>query len=227
MVWWNNPLSNMDFVGVTSDSMSFQSIDIKEEVELPIGDHVGAFGVSRKHDRHKGVDLYAPDGTIVGTIERGTILMVRPWTGEKAGYPWWNETEALLVQGKSGIIAYGEIEAFENLTPGTVIPEGHPIGIVKRVLKEDKGRPTSMLHLQMYREEPAKVGPWELGTKKPWNLIDPTPYLLTWGLLDLFIYKGELIKDQAILNDELSDVQKRMERMVELLRKGETIPCVS
>ena len=47
----------MRVVGVTGNSMSFQDIDITKEVEIPIVSHVGAFGVGRKHDIHKGIDL--------------------------------------------------------------------------------------------------------------------------------------------------------------------------
>ena len=54
---WLFPL-DMDVIGPTSDSMSFQKIDIHTDVEIPTEQHVGAFGVQRKHHVHNGVDLY-------------------------------------------------------------------------------------------------------------------------------------------------------------------------
>ena len=52
---WRFPI-DLKYVGLTEDSDSFKNIDITKEVQLPIGNHCGAFGVERKHDVHAGID---------------------------------------------------------------------------------------------------------------------------------------------------------------------------
>jgi len=208
---WASPL-DMEFIGMTSDSMSFKKLK-EGEVEIPIGDHVGAFGVQRRHDIHKGVDLYAPVGTLVSAVEDGTIIINRPWTGEKSGCSWWEETDAVLICGESGIVAYGEIEIFGDIRPGLKVKKGQHLGFVKRVLKEDKGRPTSMLHIQMYINEPAKVGTWELGSPKPENLIDPTFYLVTWGSSSFLDKTVSILNENSDMNLEIVRLIKKRNKM--------------
>ena len=71
---WNNPLKNMKCVGISNDSFSYAHINIEKKYEILIHPHCGSFGVKRKHDIHKGVDLYAPIGTDVYPVEPGTIV---------------------------------------------------------------------------------------------------------------------------------------------------------
>lgn len=108
--------------------------------EIPQGDDLGAFGVIRKHDVHTGVDLYCNKGDEVRTIEDGIIIAIKPFTGEIAGFPWWNDTYAIAVRGESGIINYGEIMPSVYVSVGDTIEEGTVIGTVIPVLKEDKGK---------------------------------------------------------------------------------------
>jgi len=146
---WGFPL-DMFAVGTTDDSDSFKNIDLEHEVEIPVAPHVGAFGVKRSHDRHRGIDLYAPPGTEVYAVEDGKIVDIRPWTGPKANCDWWLDTDAVLVEGKSGLVVYGEIEVIiGEVEVGMSIEKGDVVGRVKRVLRNDKGRPTSMLHLEL------------------------------------------------------------------------------
>lgn len=78
---------------------------------VPVGPHPGAFGVIRKHDRHTGVDLYVSRPEIVRPIEDGRVVGIIEFTGEAATptSPWWNRTQAVLVEGRSGVILYGEL----------------------------------------------------------------------------------------------------------------------
>jgi len=158
--------------------MSFSDINISEEYEIPVGDHVGAFGTARKHDVHKGVDLYTEEGALVFAVEDGVVCNIRPFTGKKAGCPWWLETDAVSVAGKSGIIVYGEIEIDPCILMGRGIREGTLLGKVKRVLKEDKGRPICMLHLALHNHGVQSNGVWKRGEEQPEGLLDPTAYLM-------------------------------------------------
>ena len=101
---WNWPLPAMHPIGMTYDSMSYSNIDLEHEVEIPVGFHCGAFGAVRRHDVHKGVDLYCPDGTWVHAVEYGRVVDIRWFTGEKVDMPWWNNTQAVSIQGKTGVI---------------------------------------------------------------------------------------------------------------------------
>ena len=201
-MWRNFPIP-LKCIGMTYGSGSFAEINMDQQFEIPVGGfHVGGFGMDRKFDTHKGIDLYCSVGCNVLAVESGLIHDIRPWTGEKAGYPWWEETEAVLVKGKTGIIAYGEIEPEEDLEIGGRVCPGQKPGTVKRVLKKDKGRPMSMLHFQIYKGEPCKIGTWERLKKKPWNLIDPTPFLLETLLC-------KQIEDLGIVNKELRLYESR------------------
>lgn len=168
----------MNILGITYDSMSFKNIDITKDVEIPVGNHVGAFGTERRFDIHKGVDLYCPSGAEVYSIEDGKIVQIRWFTGKNANCDWWNDTQAISVEGKSGVVVYGEVLVNENLKEGDKIKEGQPLGVVERVLKHDKGRPTSMLHFALHHNGILRNGIWEKDKSQPIGLLDPTNLLI-------------------------------------------------
>lgn len=206
---WQWPIA-MNPVGTTIDSFSYlqlKGFSLKKEdgtvlfnienafkqVEIPLYPHVGSFGVKRRFDRHRGVDLYAPVGTLVFAVEDGVVCPengIRPWTGTIANCDWWEDTWAIIIEGKSGMVVYGEIKIDEGLLamqkqalkiPGGQIHvrKGQVIGTVVRVLKKDKGRPTSMLHIELrepgfYRNIDKS---WE-GDILPKGVLDPTPFLI-------------------------------------------------
>lgn len=149
------------------------------QYEIPTGDHLGAFGTTRKHDIHTGIDLYCDENTPVYSIEDGEIIAIEWFTGPSVNMPWWNDTQALAIKGKSGIINYGEIEPRAYLSVCDKISEGQLIGLVKPVLKKDKGKvpSTSMLHLELYSEYNGQWSMWELGQIQPSNLLNPTKIL--------------------------------------------------
>lgn len=160
-----------NFVGKTwvfpIDSYSFP---------LPKGDHPGAFGTKRRFDVHTGVDLYCEEGTLVKAVESGKVIFVENFTGPNAGSPWWEDTKAVWVEGDSGIVVYGEIDPFVEV--GFEIQAGSTIGSVKRVLKNDKGKPMSMLHLELYDKKMKETAWWKHGENKPEYLLDPTDKLI-------------------------------------------------
>ena len=141
-------------------------------------DEVGQYGAVRKFDIHTGVDLYCDEGTPVIAIETGKIVAIENYTGASADSPWWNETKALLVESESGVICYGEVTPNANLKVGDTVHKGSNIATVTRVLKNDKGRPTTMLHFELYKHGTTESVIWDLDKPKPENLLDPTKLLL-------------------------------------------------
>jgi murein DD-endopeptidase MepM/ murein hydrolase activator NlpD len=119
--------------------------------DVPIPNHHGAYMVKRKFDVHTGVDLFAREGSNVYAIEDGEVVNIRPFTGETADTPFWENTQAIDVEGFTGTICYGEVTPVPSLKIGDVVEKGDVIGFVKRVLKEYKGKPRSMLHLAIHR----------------------------------------------------------------------------
>jgi len=180
---WKSPFDggNMKYKGTTIDSFSFLDYDWKKEFEINLFPHVGSFGVRRRHDVHKGIDLYAEVGTPVYPVESGIIVDICWFTGEPLGMPWWEDTKAIYIKGKSGIVVYGEIEPNPNFKIGDEIYfpyRGDSIGTVKRVLKKDNHRPLSMLHMELHHPDHIHTPQWKIGQSKPFGVLDPTPYLL-------------------------------------------------
>lgn len=158
---------------------------------LPVSGHPGSFGHRRKHDVHTGIDLYCVEGTLVFPVEPGSVVDIIPFTGPKAACPsfpdqsWWNDTSAVLVQGKSGLVVYGEIKPDPDLEIGQKV-WGQPLGTVIPVLPKGKERPDipghsrAMLHLELWscQEDCNAVGGiWKLTEPKPNGLQNPTRWL--------------------------------------------------
>jgi murein DD-endopeptidase MepM/ murein hydrolase activator NlpD len=174
---WQFPLK-FTYRGTTTDSFSFLDYDWSNTAEINLFPHVGSFGVRRRFDKHKGIDIYAPVGTPVFAVEEGKVVDVCPFTGEKAGYPFWEETVGVYVYGKSGIVVYGELQD-TNLKIDDVINAGDLIGHVGKVLKKDKGRPMSMLHLELHYHNYIHTAKWDINEKySPVGLQDPTEHLI-------------------------------------------------
>ena len=172
------PFPGKLYRGATSDSMHFRDIDLAREVMVPVPQHVGAFGVTRKFHTHEGVDLYCLNGDPVYCMEHGIVKCIVPFTGEHAGSPWWHNTFAVVVEGEHGVINYGEISPHPLLKVGDRVQQGDHIGDVVEVLLKDKGRPRSMLHLELRTRGPFHLETWEPHEVKPEWLLDPTPLLL-------------------------------------------------
>jgi murein DD-endopeptidase MepM/ murein hydrolase activator NlpD len=143
-------------------------------VGLPIDTHCGAFGVQRTHHTHEGVDLYVPVATPIVTVEPGTVVGVVPFTGPRANMPWWLDTWAVLVEGETGVVIYGEIAP--HVKVGQQLAVNELVGVVLRVLRNNKGRPVSMLHLELRLHGSRDYGGWY--DVRPATLRDPTPHLL-------------------------------------------------
>lgn len=93
--------------------------------------------------------------------------------------PWWNDTRAVYVEGETGVFNYGEIQELKNLKVGDYVTQGQFLGYVMIVLKKFKGRPMSMLHLELYDHGYTDTwGEWKIGEEKPIHLQNPTPHIL-------------------------------------------------
>lgn len=147
---------------------------------VPIGDqHPGAFGVKRHKHVHTGVDLYAPYGCPVRAIEDGVVIKIDWFTGPSIDMPWWNDTRAVYIEGKTGVFCYGEVREYPDLKVGDEVKQGDYFAYVVTVLKKYKGRPMSMLHLELYGHGYTDTWrEWKIGDPKPEHLKDPTLYLL-------------------------------------------------
>jgi 8-oxo-dGTP pyrophosphatase MutT (NUDIX family) len=186
-------------------------------------DFPGQFGHRRKFDTHSGVDLYTELDTEVLAVEAGVVEGIYPFTGVEAGSPWWNSTSAVIVQGESGFVLYGEIQA--SCLAGDVLERGQVLGrVAVPVLATYKGRPQVMLHLELHSD--AK---WEeiwVG-EKPRSLQDPTPFLLeaerTQELeqFDPLQYDGQRFRGVCVHS---SVVRIFSEKKVLLLRRGQNAP---
>lgn len=142
---------------------------------LPLKGHPGAFGTIRRHDVHTGIDLYCPVNTSVLAVESGEVVLINLFTGPRADSPWWQETSFVAIKGLSGVVVYGEISPLVQL--GQTITAGETIGLVQQVLTKDKGKPMTMLHLELYTQTTDPVV-WHLNQSQPQELLDPTEYLI-------------------------------------------------
>lgn len=137
----------------------------------------GSFGYDgRKHSRHTGVDLRVPKDATVVAVEPGRVVAVILFTGPRAESDFYLETFAVLVEGPSGVVVYGEIDPC--VVVGQVVVAGQMVGSVMDVLPEDKGFGTSMVHMELHDHGTTDVFWWHHGQPKPPSLRDPTPFLL-------------------------------------------------
>lgn len=166
-------------------------------------DAVGKFGVQRRHEYHSGVDLYCEVGTLVCAVQDGVVVAIENFTGPDSTppSPWWNPTQAVLVQGSDGVVVYGEITAKVQI--GQVLRAGEVLGVVdKPVLKNYKGRPTTMLHLELLTSGATKSEVWGLDQPCPPTLRNPLGLLLmsTGGYQPQFSlqdYHGDLYRGDS------------------------------
>jgi len=138
----------------------------------------GAFGAVRKYDVHTGIDLYTIEGAPVLAMEDGVVVSVTDFTGPPES-PWWLPTKAVLIEGASGVLCYGEVVSY--LVAGEKVQSGEPIANVVPVLREARkdipGHSRFMLHLELYEHGTKAPKEWKLGEPCPQGLLDPTPLL--------------------------------------------------
>ena len=150
---------------------------------IPVGHHPGAFGFARRTAHHTGVDLYCDEGQIVYAAEGGVVVGINPFTGPQINRPKWNDTDAVFVEGRSGVINYGEVVPRLDLQVGDRIRRGEMVGYVTPVIIKGRERPDvpghsrSMLHFEWYPHGHTDWTPWMVGETEHAQ-IDPTELLL-------------------------------------------------
>jgi len=148
-------------------------------VEPLFPDAIGRYGVRRRNETHTGVDLYCERGTPVLAVEDGVVTSIEVFTGPDVPdmpSPWWNDTKSVLVKGATGVVAYGEVEPTVGV--GDIVVAGQTIATVVPVLKKFKGRPMSMLHLELYTPETQWTAVAHGDDPLPENLRNPEPFLM-------------------------------------------------
>ncbi len=98
--------------------------------------------------RYIGVDLYCELGTRVIACEDGVVVSVCWFTGKNVltddGTPaaWWNDTMAVMIEGLSGVVVYGEVASGTVcVSVGDSVVAGTVIGAIDvPVLTSFKGR---------------------------------------------------------------------------------------
>lgn len=151
-------------------------------IGFPSEKHPGCFGFKRKHHYHEGIDFYVPLGHRIYSGWDGQIVSVFQLTGAAVGSDWWEDSWACMIQSDSYYWMLGEL-SFETIIvhPGENIRKGQFIGCVGKVLKKDKGRPQTMLHLQCHTlnsQQDDWAALWSDYKQKPNGLIDPTVCLM-------------------------------------------------
>jgi len=160
-------------------------IDVNKLYGIPLGSHPGAYGVKRKFNVHEGIDLYGKPGDNVYAIRDGEVLVILPFTGPKAGCPWWLDTDAVLVRDEDGYYVYGEVKASvevgDRIVSGQVIATLTPVLEAQKFRKDIPGHSVTMLHLERYDNTYNPNDGWATWNDlpdKPLFLQDPTPALI-------------------------------------------------
>jgi hypothetical protein len=161
---------------------------------LPGPGEPGSFWEMRGDRRHCGIDLHAPAGSPVASIEDGQVICTGIQT-DPSGRPYWLRTYFVCIRHESGyVVRYAEIVDLEVRT-GDGVLEGQCIGHVGTVIdasRVDEEAPPyirglaeeercSMLHLEVYRAPPRANqryfgGNW-LDENVPDYLCDPAVLL--------------------------------------------------
>ena len=170
-------------------------------------DEPGKFGTARTHDIHTGVDLYCALGTEVVAVEDGEVISIEGFTGPNADdpSPWWNDTDAILIRGKSGVVVYGEVSAC--VKEGDTVKAGQPVAVIANsVLKKFKERPMVMLHIELMVADAEETVWWKLDEDRPKTLLDPSGQLMgaartvvgwEWDVFSLHRYEGTEFRPPA------------------------------
>lgn len=157
---------------------------------LPLGKYLPAgFGARRKFNLHTGIDLFCNHGQMLAAVEAGTVVSIKDFSKNKNKSPWLNKTRAILIEGRSGVVAYCNVIERTGLTVGTKVEAGEIIGNVVRINKKQRKNDICMLHLELYKAGTRKRVTWSYNYPKPPQLLDPSKYLITAITDSTVIYK--------------------------------------
>ena len=162
--------------------------------KVPIKGAPGSFWEDRGERRHCGIDIYAPAGSEILSIDDGTVLKTGIFTTPET-FSYWYVTKFVLIKNQDDILCkYAELKDIVVKT-NDIVKAGQLIGYVGTVLNADKitesspqyiqkikeNSNLSMLHFEVYRSKPFETrkylgGNW-LRTEKPKNLLNPRRFL--------------------------------------------------
>jgi len=161
---------------------------------LPKEGERGAFWEYRGDRYHAGVDIFAPVGANVLSIQNGKVIDVGTYTTpENANF--LNTSYYITIKTPQNInIKYAEVDEI-RVRIGDFVNSGQIIAKIAKVLNEEnlshstpqylremigKGQ-VSMLHLETYISPVAEVRPYlygnYLGETKPYSIINPALFL--------------------------------------------------
>ena len=161
--------------------------------KVPIKGAPGSFWEDRGDRRHCGIDIYAPKGSDVLSIDDGKVIDIGVFTSPKIN-PYWNLTKYIIIQIQEDLFyKYAELEDV-TVNVGQITKAGQKIGHISSVLKLNKisdkdpkyiqeikkNKNNSMLHFEVLKAIKTstlnyKGGNW-FGCKRPTNFLDPTIY---------------------------------------------------
>ncbi len=173
--------------------MRYWPVPNSHSKKIPKYGDPGSFWENRGDRCHCGIDIYAPYGSEIYSIDEGIVVDIGRFTSSDI-VPYWNTTYYILVRGKSELIfKYAELGEVVVVNKEK-IKSGQLIGHVGKVLNKAKitqGAPKyiqnlikeqhlSMLHFEMRRSlnkygKEYLGGNW-FGKNKPDDLINPTHY---------------------------------------------------
>ena len=181
--------------------MKYWPAPYSHSIDIPSPGFPGSFWEDRDDRYHCGVDIYAPEGSGVLSIEAGKVIEIGISTSPQL-VPYWHETSYVLIKNKNEpghICKYAElgdikVRVGDSIRAGQLI--GH-VGLVldldkitdnspfyiREIMKKENG---SMLHFELFKSPPIKTnvdldylgGNWFCDTK-PKSLLDPTKYLFS------------------------------------------------
>lgn len=142
------------------------------EWNIPVGNYEkGSFGSKRKTNYNTGVDLFCPPEVDVCALESGTIVKIIIKDTFKI----------IMIEGYSGVVAYGNVLPEEDLVEGMEIEKGDVLGTtIPYYVHTKTGEELiiSKLHIEYYRHGTRFPEFWTFGCEKPKRLLDPTRNLL-------------------------------------------------
>ncbi len=180
---WRSPFK-LNLVACTKEK-DWAKLDPATEAMLPLPPHPGAFGDVRLRHVHEGLDLYAVPDTPIYAIEDGLIVGVTPLSGGATRGGYWHDMEAVLVQGKSGLLVYCEFALLKGLAPAQQVKAGDHLGNIypkgyhyKNTNRSQVDEGHRFFHLELHHPEIRLPTKWPVGQPKPSTLHDPTPFLM-------------------------------------------------
>jgi murein DD-endopeptidase MepM/ murein hydrolase activator NlpD len=162
--------------------------------ELPKRGTLGSFWENRGDRYHCGVDIFAPVGSDVISVQNGKVIDVGRFTSPSdANY--LNESFYIIIKTPQNLnIKYAEVDTV-LVRIGDFVNAGQKIASISKVLNEEqlshstphylremmgKGL-VSMLHLEAYISPISEVKPYLygnfMGEEKPYSIVDPALFL--------------------------------------------------